>query len=271
MENSDIFSSLKRKSIFSSSKRKMASYSNSQADVVEIYTGDMKFPEDLSDGCGRSDASTQTSDRRSTDLSDGWSRSDVSMPRRSEDGDERDRSVTSSHTPKRRSADTAPFDAPARKVVRRGFYFSPGRDIRRNLFVDTDSEMIQSFSKIPWAILRVDAIQTSADHSCIRRLYVGDMDGRFFAELEFYPCVAYRHLPEKYREKFEVEKRTDHRLSYNPMKKTLPCRCAIPKVNDYIMTTGVEIMLYSSLGCDRKVESDICKYLDFPCMDIYNN
>ena len=104
MENSDIFSSLKRKSIFSSLKRKsifsslkrkMASYSNSQADVVEIYTGDMKFPEDLSDGCGRSDASTQTSDRRSTDLSDGWSRSDVSTPRRSEDGDERDRSVTS--------------------------------------------------------------------------------------------------------------------------------------------------------------------------------
>ena len=183
MENSGILSSL---------KRKMASYSSNQADVVEIYTRDMKFPEDLSDGCGRSDASTQTSDRRSTDLSDGWSRSDVSMQRRSVDlSDERDRSDVSMHTPKRRSADTAPFDAPARKVVRRGFYFSPGRDIRRNLFVDTDSEKIQSLSKTPWAILRVDVIQTSADHNCIRRLYIGDSDGRFFAELDFYPCVAY--------------------------------------------------------------------------------
>ena len=203
------------------------------ADVVEIYTCDDQFSEDLSGG-GKSDVAVQT--------------------------------------PKRKMmVDVAPFDAPARKVIRRGFYFSPGRDIRRNLFTDTDPEKIRSLGDRAWAILKVDSIRTSADHECIRRFYLGDSDGRHFVELEFYPCTPYRHLAEEYQELFEDEKKREHGLTYNPVKRTMPCKCAVSKINDFIISTGVDVMLYSSLGCSQSVESNICKYLDFPSLDIYEH
>ena len=68
-------------------------------------------------------------------------------------------------TPVRRSisADPRPCpDAPARKVAKvalqRDFWMSPGYDIRRDLFIDHDAELMKGFADNLWAVLKIDAI-----------------------------------------------------------------------------------------------------------------
>ena len=45
-----------------------------------------------------------------------------------------------------------------------------------------------------WALMDIEYIQTLKNHRCIRKLYILAKDGFREKELEFYPCIQYRHM-----------------------------------------------------------------------------
>ena len=175
-------------------------------------------------------------------------------------------------TPVRRSisADPRPCpDAPARKVAKvalqRDFWMSPGYDIRRDLFIDHDAELMKGFADNLWAVLKIDAIRTSPDHCCIRRLYIGDKTGRHYIEMEFYPCQALKKLSPDLQARFHHERARVHGLSYNPIKRSLPCCKAIIKIKDFIVYNNIETVLFNG---GSGIVQDLCNEMCIPCHSI---
>ena len=82
-----------------------------------------------------------------------------------------------------------------------------------------------------WAIMDVEYIQTSKTHKCVRKLYILAKDGFTDLEIEFYPCIKYAELEEKYQRSFRFCKSRVHRLEYNPQHKYAPaCSTVLAKL-----------------------------------------
>ena len=176
-------------------------------------------------------------------------------------------------TPKRMATSLTTVDAPQRKKQRmdRTFWMNPGRDIRRHLFRDHDWEKLDVVRDKTWAILKVENIAISPSHRCIRRFYLGDNDGRNYLELEFYPCIPYKDLDEGNKELFHRQKSREHGLSYNPIRRALPCKMAIEKINDFIVYNGIQIILYNGKpgASHGRAEYEMCKTLGIQSLNIY--
>ena len=175
-------------------------------------------------------------------------------------------------TPVRRSVSADPRscpDAPVRKVskvaLQRDFWMSPGYDIRRDLFIDHDVELMKEFADDLWAVLKIDAIRTSPDHCCIRRLYIGDKTGRHYVEMEFYPCQALKKLNPDLQARFHHERARVHGLTYNPIKRSLPCCKAITKIKDFIVYNNIETVLFNG---GSGIVQDLCSEMCIPCHSI---
>ena len=114
-----------------------------------------------------------------------------------------------------------------------------------------------------WAILDVEFIRTSPRHRCVRKLYILTKNG-FDMEMEFYPCRRYRDLLLKYRRSFQFCRRRIHKLTYTPLGVSSPCRCAVPKLNEFIVNNGIDLLLYKG----GTIERDLCKELDIASINI---
>ena len=113
-----------------------------------------------------------------------------------------------------------------------------------------------------WAILSVDFISTSSRHRCIRKLYILTKNG-FDMEMEFYPCRPYRDLLLKYRRTFQVYRQHIHKLSYTPWGISSPCRFAVPKLNEFVVNNGIDLILFKG-----HIERSLCKELDIASINI---
>ena len=175
-------------------------------------------------------------------------------------------------TPKGVLTAIANVDAPKRKMrSMEKFWMNPGHDIRRNLFKDYNWRKMEEVKDRRWAILKIENIVVSPYHRCTRRFYLGDADGCNYLEIEFYPCIPYKDLNHNYKEQFHMFQKRDHGLSYNPIRRALPCKMAVSKINDYIVHNDIDIILYSD-GPDNKngrAELEMCKELGIPSLNIY--
>ena len=171
-------------------------------------------------------------------------------------------------TPKRMSSPIKTTNAPKRKMQRmdRKFWMNSVCDIRRNLFRAHDLEVMKSHRK--WAILKIETITTSPSHQCIRRFYLVDEDGRNYLELEFYPCIPYKDLDEEYKELFHEQQSSSHKLDYNPVKRVLPCKMAISKIDDFIVCNNIQTILYNNDYRNGNIEFEICERLRIHSMNI---
>ena len=174
----------------------------------------------------------------------------------------------STQTPVKRAQTTVP-DAPKRKV-QKPRWMNLGCDIRRNLFTDLNWKKMEDVKDMRWAILKVDTIETSPTHRCIRRFYIGDKDGVNYLEMEFYPCVTYKSLTEKYKEMFHFQSSHMHGLCYNPRQRAPPCSVAVSKINDFIVYNDIEIILFNddTDSYSEDVNSKICDKLGIQYMNI---
>ena len=163
-------------------------------------------------------------------------------------------------TPTKRMAPVVP-DAPQRKIQRMCFMNS-GRDIRRHLFTDYNWQKLEDVKGKNWAILKIETVGTSPCHRCIRRFYIGDENGINYLEMEFYPCITYKNLPDEYKKLYFLESSQSHRLSYNPRQRALPCSLAVSKIHDFIVQHGIEILLFNEdTGENEEAHLKICEEL----------
>ena len=114
-----------------------------------------------------------------------------------------------------------------------------------------------------WAILYVDFIRTTQRHRCIRKLYILTKNG-FEMEMEFCPCRRYRDLLLKYRRTYQFARRHIHQLTYTPWGISLPCRQAVPKLNEFIVNNGIDLILFQG----GATEAEMCKELDIASINI---
>lgn len=182
--------------------------------------------------------------------------------------------TTSTHqgtqTPVGLNPPTASTFAPKRVKHDQKFWMSPGRDIRRHLFREHDERSMGQVNGKRWAILKIESIQVSPTHWCIRRFYIGDEDGCNYLELEFYPCTTYAKLDEVYKNQYHGEQRHGHRLTYNPIRRSPPCTVAVSKINEFIVYNDIEVVLYNSepWNTNNDAEYNVCVELDIPFMNI---
>ena len=103
---------------------------------------------------------------------------------------------------------------------------------------------------------------TSTFHRCIRRFYIGDENGINYLEMEFYPCITYKNLPDEYKKLYFLESSQSHRLSYIPHHQALPCSLAVRKIHNFIVQHGIEILLFNEdIGYNEQIIFKICKEL----------
>ena len=102
--------------------------------------------------------------------------------------------------------------------------------------------MAEVLAEKSWTILDVEFIRTSRSHCCIGKLYILTKNG-FDMEMEFYPCRRYRDILLKYRRSYQFCRRQIHKLTYTPWVMSLPCRCAVPKLNELIVNNGIDLIL----------------------------
>ena len=115
-----------------------------------------------------------------------------------------------------------------------------------------------------WALLDIEFIRTSSTHQCIRKLYILEKNGYTDMELEFYPCQRYSELVIKYQKSFRFCRAHIYKLNYEPKKYSLECSRVLPVLNEYIVNSGIEVILYKG----GTLERDLCKALDIPSLNI---
>ena len=114
------------------------------------------------------------------------------------------------------------------------------------------------------AILDVEFIITSSSHRCIRKLYILAENGYTEMEMEFYPCKRYNELDLKYKRSYQFCRRNIHNLSYNPWNFSPPCSQVLLKLNDFIASNGITMILFKG----GIVERNMCEQLGIESMNI---
>ena len=163
-------------------------------------------------------------------------------------------------TPTKRKMPAVP-DLPQENIQTMGFMNS-GRDIRRHLFTDHDGQKLEDVKGRQWAILKIETVVTAPGYRCIRRFYIGDENGINYLEMECYPCITYKNLPDEYKKLYFLESSQSHRLSYIPHHQALPCSLAVRKIHNFIVQHGIEILLFNEdIGYNEQIIFKICKEL----------
>ena len=123
--------------------------------------------------------------------------------------------------------------------------------------MDRQQEVINTLKFKKWALMDIEYIQSSYTHKCIRKLYVLTGDGKWDMEVDFYPCVSYHSLPDKYQRSFQYCAKHIHKLSYRPKTLSHPCISALDVIRNFINEHDVEVVLYKG----GTIERDICEKL----------
>ena len=114
-----------------------------------------------------------------------------------------------------------------------------------------------------YAIMDVEYIRTSRTHRCVRKLYMLAKNGFDDLELEFYSCVRYKDLKNKYQRSFQYCKNNIHKLQYDPIRYSPECTTAASKVNTFIVYNNIDFILYKG----GTIEKELCDQL---CISSYN-
>ena len=115
-----------------------------------------------------------------------------------------------------------------------------------------------------WALFDVEFIRISPSHRCIRKLYILEKNGYTDMELEFYPCKRYTELERRYQKSFRFCQMHIHKLNYNPKKYSPKCLQILPILNEFIVDSGIELILYKG----GTIERDLSNALDLPSFNI---
>ena len=94
------------------------------------------------------------------------------------------------------------------------------------------------------AVLDCECIQTSAQHQCVRNLFILCKDGTCKYK-DFYACKRYRQLDTKYQRAFRYCQRRIHNLQYEPRKTDSPsCTHATEFLQNFIRENQIDLVLY---------------------------
>ena len=115
-----------------------------------------------------------------------------------------------------------------------------------------------------WAIMDIEFIRVSPSHRCIRKLYILEENGYTDMELNFYPCKRYTELEKKYQNSFQYCKHHIHKLNYNPENYSPECQQILPILNEFIVDSDIELILYKG----GTIERDLSNALDIPSLNI---
>ena len=112
-----------------------------------------------------------------------------------------------------------------------------------------------------FALLDIEYIQT---HKCTRKLYILTRDGRTELESDFYPCVQYWDLSEKYKRVFRYCRKHVHKLRYDPICYSPECSKTVEILRNFIHCNKISFILYKG----GTIERDLCTHE--LCIPSYN-
>ena len=105
-------------------------------------------------------------------------------------------------------------------------------------------------------IVDIEAIKTSEEHSCIRKLYILSKNGMKDLEVEFVPCKWLSELSWKYKQSFFYCQRHIHKLNYYPPRHvSLKCKDAPSVVRNF--DRNVNLMLYKGGEHEKELAEKI--------------
>ena len=103
-----------------------------------------------------------------------------------------------------------------------------------------------------FVIVDIEAIKTSEQHSCVRKMYILSKDGMKDLEVEFVPCIWLSELSWKYKQSFFYCQHHIHKLNYYPPQHvTLKCKDAPNIVRNF--DRNVKLMLYKGGDHEKKL------------------
>ena len=107
------------------------------------------------------------------------------------------------------------------------------------------------------AVLDCESIQTSAQHQCIRNLFILCKDGVTCKYKDFYACKRYRELETKYQRAFRYCQRRVHHLQYEPRKSDSPsCAHATYFLQNFIRENRIDLVLYKGGIVEKRLCND---------------
>ena len=117
-----------------------------------------------------------------------------------------------------------------------------------------------------YIILDIEAIRTSKEHNCIRKLYALSKCGKKDIEQEFFPCIPYNYLEEKYKRTFHYCKKNIHKLPYYPRRNVsnLYCSDAERIVREFLSELQADLVFFKG-GC---IEKRLCCNIGVESFDI---
>ena len=108
-----------------------------------------------------------------------------------------------------------------------------------------------------YVLLDMEMIQISRNHACVRKLYALSKDGKTDIEIEFEPCKNFLELEDRYKKSFFYCKKNIHKLSYYPLKKSLPCREAKYVLKNFVLSLDADIIFYKGGIFERDISTEI--------------
>ena len=122
---------------------------------------------------------------------------------------------------------------------------------------DVNIKIQQVILQRKYILLDMEMVQTSKNHACVRKLYALSKDGERDLEMEFIPCVEFKQMEDKYKKSFFYCKKNIHKLSYYPLKKSLPCREAKYVLKNFVLSLDADIIFYKGGIFERDISTEI--------------
>ena len=115
-----------------------------------------------------------------------------------------------------------------------------------------------------YAIIDCEGIQTSKTHICVRKMYILASDGVIDYKEEFIACASFKEIEDKYKKAFIYCKKRIHKLSYYPKTMSVPCRAAAKRLQTFIKTNNIKMILFKG----GIIEKRLCEYIGIEYYDI---
>ena len=124
-----------------------------------------------------------------------------------------------------------------------------------------DEEWVTNIIKTrKWALIYIE-YRVLPNHQCIRKCYIRADDGVTDIEYEFYPCIRLKDLEKKYKRLFYL----CHKTSYDPKQLSPECVKSLAKINGFIKTNKIEVVLFRGYtDVLRRLYDQLC----VPCYSI---
>ena len=144
------------------------------------------------------------------------------------------------------------------------------RDFINTLLVMAcDDVLLRRIGYKDFVLLDIEAIQSSQDHACVRKLYAKRKDEVQEILFECTPCVDYDKLQDKYQRAFRYCYHRKHKLCYYPQGKVIyPCKEASQRLFDWLKNEPI-LILYKGGTIEKRIANEMsCDTINIECVGV---